>query len=511
MTKETSRDSKLFINFAATLIQMTLNYGISFMLTPFIVETVGSEAYGFVSLGNNLVNYATIVTVALNSVAGRFITINVHQGNKEEGNKYFNSVLWANVILAVLVGVIFLVIILRVEIIFDIPAALIEDVRLLFIFIVINFMITIICNVFTVATFINNKLYLTNMGNCFGAFLRVVTLVVLYKSFPAEIAYVGFSSLVSTIFISCYNAVITQKADLGLYVDIKKISIGKIRELFAAGIWSSVTKLSQVLSDGLDLLLCNLALNATVMGALSVAYTIPTLIAGVISAISSIFAPQLTFYYAKNDVEEVESQIILNMKLMGFFVSICLAGVIVYGKEFFQLWTPSQDIELVYSLAVIACSSVIVSGVTSALNNVFLLTNHLKVNSLVWLAASFFDAICAFILVELTNLGVYAIAGVSKIVGLILNIVYTPIYASKCLKISSKSFYGVLLKYLVIFILICCEMFCMNHFIRFSSTNWAIFTAKCMVSAIVAGITNYYLFLSKDERKVLVTKLFKKI
>mgnify|MGYP004620949895 CR=1 FL=1 len=510
MTKNTSRDSKLFVNFLATLIQMLLNYGISFMLTPFIVENVGSEAYGFVSLGNNLVNYATIVTIALNSVAGRFITISVHQGNKEEGNKYFNSVLWANVILAGLIGVIFLFIILRVEVIFDVPITLIEDVRQLFIFIVINFMITIICNVFTVATFINNKLYLTNLGNCLGAIFRVLSIVLMYKLFPIKIAYVGLSSLICTIFVSCYNAIITKKADLGLYVDIQAFSLKKIKELFAAGIWNSVTKLSQVLSDGLDLLLCNLALNATAMGALSVAYTIPTLISGAISAISAIFAPQLTFYYAKNDIEEVVSQIKMNMKLMGFFVSICLAGAIVYGKDFFRLWTPSQDIDLVYSLAVIACSSVVVSGVTSALNNVFLLTNHLKVNSLVWLAASIFDAVCAFILVKFTSLGVYAIAGVSKIVGLILNITYTPIYASKCLKISSKHFYGLLFKYLTAFILICCEMFCINHFIVFSSINWGTFIIKCIISAAIAGLTNYCLFLNKYERKVLVTKFIKR-
>lgn len=42
------------------------------------------------SLGNNVINYITILTVALNSVAGRFITIEYHQGKKKEANEYFH-------------------------------------------------------------------------------------------------------------------------------------------------------------------------------------------------------------------------------------------------------------------------------------------------------------------------------------------------------------------------------------------------------------------------------------
>lgn len=66
---------RLLINLIASITSLVLSLTISFFLTPFVVSTVGTEAYGFVSLANNFVGYAQIFTLALNSMASRFITI----------------------------------------------------------------------------------------------------------------------------------------------------------------------------------------------------------------------------------------------------------------------------------------------------------------------------------------------------------------------------------------------------------------------------------------------------
>ena len=67
------------MNFIAQFIAFFVNVGVSFFLTPFIVQNIGVDANGFVTLANNFVDYAQLFTVALNSMAGRFITIKIHQ------------------------------------------------------------------------------------------------------------------------------------------------------------------------------------------------------------------------------------------------------------------------------------------------------------------------------------------------------------------------------------------------------------------------------------------------
>lgn len=506
-----AREDKRGINLILTLIQVAINYGISFLFTPYLIKAAGSEAYGFVNMANNMVNYAALITVALNSVAGRYITISIHKGNSKEGNEYFNSVIWTNVILGIVIGLVFIPIICNIDRIFDIPIQLLSDVRLLFVFIVINFIITVVSNVLTVGAFVINSLYISSIGNCISSVLRVVLLVALFGVFPANVAYVGLTSVICSLFLAIYNGIVTVKVNIGLSINIKIHSIGKIKELFFAGIWSSVTKLSQILSDGLDLVISNMAISASAMGSLSVAYTVPSMISGVIGTISSVFCPQQMYYYAKNDTEKLIKEIKSNMQIMGFFSSIILIEFIVYGKEFFRLWTPNQNIELIYELSIISCTSMLVTGVTSALNNVFLITNNLKENSLFYLGISILDAVLAIALVSVTDLGVYAVAGVSKVVGVIVNITYVPLYSAKCLKVSWNTFYRNIIKYIFCIVLMLSIIFTLKKiFFINQSFNWTYLLINMCFSFVLLTLCNMFLLLNKNDRRKIMNKIIKK-
>lgn len=62
---------QMSINIIASIVSFAVTVGINFFLTPYLVKEVGSDAYGFIGLANNFVQYATIVTTALNSISGK--------------------------------------------------------------------------------------------------------------------------------------------------------------------------------------------------------------------------------------------------------------------------------------------------------------------------------------------------------------------------------------------------------------------------------------------------------
>ena len=82
----------LFRTIIITGIAFIVNYGINLVLTPYITDNVGTEAYGFVSLAKQFAQYATIVTTALNSFASRYVTIAYHKDNKKEANVYLPDI-----------------------------------------------------------------------------------------------------------------------------------------------------------------------------------------------------------------------------------------------------------------------------------------------------------------------------------------------------------------------------------------------------------------------------------
>lgn len=69
------KGKQLSINLITQLISFVLNLGISFFLTPFVIEHIGKDVYGFVGLANNFTSYVSVFTVALNGILSRYVTI----------------------------------------------------------------------------------------------------------------------------------------------------------------------------------------------------------------------------------------------------------------------------------------------------------------------------------------------------------------------------------------------------------------------------------------------------
>ncbi|MFG5857006.1 hypothetical protein LDB17_02205 [Dysgonomonas sp. Shenzhen-Wh21] len=78
---------RLGINLVAQLFAFIVGFIINFFLAPFVIAKLGAEAYGFIGLANNFVSYTTLITIALNSMAARFITVSFHRGDTELAKK----------------------------------------------------------------------------------------------------------------------------------------------------------------------------------------------------------------------------------------------------------------------------------------------------------------------------------------------------------------------------------------------------------------------------------------
>ena len=129
---EISRNRQLIINVVSSLVAFAVNLIINFVLSPYIVKTIGVEANGFISLANTFITYATLVTIALNSMSGRFITIAIHKNNYDLANKYYNAVFGGNLIITIILFLPSIFFIAKLENIINIPIDLIVDVKILF-------------------------------------------------------------------------------------------------------------------------------------------------------------------------------------------------------------------------------------------------------------------------------------------------------------------------------------------------------------------------------------------
>ena len=192
-----NKNKQLIINLITTIFVLLINTLINFGLSSYIVEKIGEEAYGFISLATNFVSFATIFTTALNSMCSRFITIDIHKKNMKSANEYFTSVLFANALIILFLIVPSLIMILYLEKFIKISPNLIVDVKLLFTFIFLNFFVTLISGVFTIATYCKNKLYLSSLRQAESYIVKLLVILGLFIFFKPEVFYVGVATFIS--------------------------------------------------------------------------------------------------------------------------------------------------------------------------------------------------------------------------------------------------------------------------------------------------------------------------
>lgn len=498
---------RLIINLTAQLISIFVTIGITFVLAPFIAKNVGGLAgYSYVKISADFVVYAQILVSALNTMASRFITISIHQKNDKEANQYFSTVFFSNVIISVILLVPSVLLVLFMGQIFRINPEILADVKVLFLFVFLNFFISIITSIFGVATYATDRLDLLAIKTIQTEVIRGGILLITYLFFKPYLWYTGFASVVCTLFLAYANRKFTKQLLPGIQISAKYFDIKKVWELVSLGLWNSITRLGQVLLEQLDVVIANIFISDTAGGVLTGAKIIPSMISNnLMGNIIGIFNPQITISYAKGDMEELVKVIKSCNRILIFLLSIPLAFLTAYGIDFYKLWMPKENSLELYKLSLLTIGTLYVSMSIQVLYHVFIITKRVKLNSMVMLLSGIVSTLIVFILLNNTSLGVYAIAGVSTAIGLIRNLTFTPIYAAKSLGIKWYRFYSdILIGFFSIGIIVLLGLISKQ---LFTIDSWATLLLVGIPTGVVAVVANYFIILTKAEREILREKL----
>lgn len=499
---------QLLVNMIASLVNFAISVGIGLMLTPYIVRNIGAEAYGFVGLANTFVSYAQLLTIALNSVAGRFITVAYHKGDDAKANEYYSSTLAANGVMVVFLAIVAFFVVTFLDKLVNISPHLVADVKTLFVFLFLNFMLSTISTVYTVATFVKNKLYLSSIANLAFSAVRVIVMVVLFGILPPKVYYVGLAACLATVVLTLMNRSYTRRLLPDISFRKDAVSWLSIREMFSAGVWNVVTKLQQIMMFGLQLLMANLMISPYLMGMLSIAQTVPNQISGLMGTVSNLFYPEQTKYYAQGKREELIEDIKSGMKVTGFFTNIIFVTMLVAGYDFMNLWQNGQDTELLYQLLILTMLGLLISGVATTLQNLPLIVNRLKKYSIGWLIYSAVSMVVLIAFIEvLPKWGVFLVAAIPPLFEILANVTFVPLYASKCLGIRKFEFYPVYFRYLASTAVSAAVCWTIRNIFALVANDWIFLIVTCCLYALTTMVLDVLLLLGKKERSMLVDML----
>jgi len=503
-----NRNKQITVNMIASFISYFISFGISFFLSPYIVENIGVEANGFVGLSNNFINYANLITIALNSVAGRFITIKIHQKDMDGANKYYTSVFYANVFLTAVMAVAAIFTVAYLEHLVEVPANILGDVKLLFSVMFINCLISVVTSVFSVATFATNLLYIDSLRTIESNIIRLILTVALFVLFDPKVSFIGITVLVTGIYLALFRIYYARKLIPELKIKRKYFDFKKIIELLSSGVWNLITRIGQLLLDGIDLLISNLFINATAMGILSISKTIPTVITGIVGTVANIFSPDFTILYAEGKYKELVASVKQAMKIMGVICNIPIIILIVCGEAFYKIWQPTQDPLQLQILSILSCMCLIISGGINCIYNIFTVVNKLKLNSIIVVASGVLNAVIVYLTLMVTDLGIYAIVGVSSVLSIFRNLFFTLPYGAKCLNQKWYEFFPDMLKPLIFVFLSSTISLVINSL--YSVNGWIGVILNGSIALFISVIIGFFVMFNKKDKQFFLEKIRRK-
>lgn len=505
-------NKKIAINMVAQIVSFVINLLINFILTPYVTAKVGKSVYGFVNMAFQTTSYVTIFTAALNTMVGRYITINLSKKDYKSANTYFSSVIVANALVSAVLILPSVAGVLFVDRWLDVPVEHVADVRILFGFIFAAFLCSLVTQFYGVSTYAVNRLDLSAKRTIENNFLKALLLAGCFMMLSPKVWYIGLANFVCGFYTIITNVYYTKKLTPQLKFQRALVKFSAIKELISVGIWNSVLQLSNTLINGCDMLISNWFVSAAGMTLMGFAKTVPTYVISMISLVAGSFAPQMTLVYGKGDMEEFVKKTQSAIKVCGFLCSVPILGFLAFGTEFFELWLyslNSGEIHTVQVLSIMILLQTVFDVYIYPLYTVNSITCRLKVPVLVSLGIGVANIVGSVLLCAYTSLGVYAIQIVSSVLLTLRVFFFAPIYAAHILEQKWYTFYQPLLRGVAASV-ICLVLFSgYRNLVQIDS--WLKFIVCMIPCAIVGYAVNYVVVLNGEERNLIKNKVLDKI
>lgn len=492
------------LNLISSVAVFAIQLLINFFLTPFILQNLGDEAYGFLSLTNSLINYGYILTIVINSVVGRFVAYEFHRGNLLEASKYYSTAISVNLGFSVIICAVSAILILNLGQFINVSDALYFDVQATFAIYSANFCLGLFNAILSIHAFAKNQIYLIAVRSAISSAVFGAGIFAFYYFLPPMIAYAAICALMASFFTFFSSLLIAKRLNLGVEFRLKLARAKMLAKLVKSGSWNSFNALSHSLINGVDILLCNIFINPAAMGVLAVSKAAILIIESFIAMLGAVFSPKFVELYAKNDVRALVLEVKFALKTQAFLAIAPICVFIALGSEFYGLWLPFKNeaqIREIYALAVIAAAPVLFLACMYPLLNLNVVTNELKRPALANMAMAICSVLCQVCALEFSDYGLYALFFIASFFYVARVLLFDIINAAVNLKLAKTTFFSDFGLNLLVFVALSSCIFFLKSF--FSPKDWLELILLGFFLIIFGYIFSLFAIFDKIQRQRL--------
>jgi membrane protein EpsK len=491
--KNTSIKYQVFINTVSNVALYGLTILISLWYTPYLLNHLGVELYGLIPIATQLPNYLGLITLGITAGVGRYLTVDLEQGNIDSANKVFNTSLFGLLRLSFFVLIVGLLIVVLVPLIFNIPTGSERSAQLLFLAVVFAFLITTYGTSFMVSTFVKNRLDLRNIIRIIEQFVRIGIVVLFFSFVSPRIEIVGLGIFLGAAFIFGGDILLWKKLTPDLSIRISDFDKSQLRRLFSFGGWQVINIVGSLFFLNCDVIILNIFVSAEAAGKYGSILLFSIALRTMVNVVANGISPYLVKRFAVGDMATINKVSLMMTKYTGLFIGIASGIFCGIASSLLVIWL-GKDFSDMATIFFIMMVHLPINLAVVPLFDVQMTLAKVKIPGILTLILGVVN-----ILVEILFAKMFGLLGVAIASALILtmkNAIFTPIYAARIQKLP---FY-VFLKAMIPGIIIAgiCLAFALLFNQIFTVNSWLMLMLEILVVGIIGIIISAIFFVDKQ-------------
>lgn len=425
-------------NVAANYLGIFAQIAIAFMLTPFLVNTLGDTKYGIWSIAAAFTGYMCLLDLGISSAVNRYVARYNEIKDVESLNNIVSSALVMFIIICFVICSIspFLASLIVNSMSFD--AEMHEIVYLLIIIVSFDVALFVLGNLFRGIFGGLQRYEIINYTKITSTVYKAV-LFYLFLSDGYGLVAMGYISVSANILTALGYFFLLKKIYPFVSFRISFASKEGGRKIYKFGGYSFLAMLANQIIYYSDAFVIGYFMTAAAVTYYTIPWSLAEYAKRMCLAVSGTYAPAISAEDSKNDMSLIRQMYTSGTKYMIIISNLINVGVMVLGGALIAIWMGPKYKELCETVLLILFINLFIQGPQLISYSVLQGLAKQKVYSYVSLGVSFANLFLSIILVQ--SWGIVGVAIGAAVPQILFHGVFVPLYTLKVLEMSPWQYF----------------------------------------------------------------------
>jgi O-antigen/teichoic acid export membrane protein len=491
-------------NIASSWAGYAVQAVVSFLLTPYILHSLGETRYGVWTLAIGLTGYYGLLDLGISAGIGQYLTRYIASKDLDRMNRTVSTGLVALTVCGTLIFLGSIAIALNASALFQIPADVKVEVAL--VVVITGFSVALQFVFFTYSA-VFTALQRFDVSNAIGVATRLVTAIAAVVTLKLGYGLIGLSVALTLSNILDYLVRwrVAKRLLPSMRVSMSLVSYKHFSEVMRFGVWNLTIAGGVRLISYTDALVIAASMPVSAVAPFAVAASLRSYFDDIFVRAGYVFFPAATELDARGDTAGLRSLYLISSKFM--LLAAVWGGCvgIYWASAFFRLWIgKSYSNPVGYPAVGLIFSVLLVASMVSVGQRigyqVLMGIRKVRLLAILFALEGLTNLVLSVILVR--YYGLLGVALGTLIPAAIYQGVLQPLFVCRTLKVSLKSYIGEVLFRPALVLLTITPVFSIGVFLS-TFDRWSTFVLSVTASVIVTVPLVLIIGMNKSERNIV--------